>query len=132
MTSLIAMISSGKGTWGQVSSLMRLTQWDKIILICNDFSYENYKVDTPKILKLRIDPKDPQTSIDNLSKVLKKEIPDFEVGLNLSSGDGMEHMIVISAILKAGLGMRFLYADFNELKEMKIFDNQFILDEETF
>ena len=130
MTTLIALISSGKGTWGQVSSLMKLGNWEKVIIICNEFSYENYKVESNKILKLRLDMKNPQDSIDNLSKVLKKEIPDFEVGLNLSSGEGMEHMVVISAILKAGLGMRFVYADYNELKELKIFENTFILDEE--
>lgn len=129
MTSLIALVSSGKGTWGQVASLMRLAKWDKVYLICNDFSYENYKVDSQKILKLRIDEKKPQESVDKLSKFLKKEITDMEVGLNLSSGDGMEHMIVLSSVLKAGLGLRLIYADYEEIKELKIFENEFKFDE---
>lgn len=129
MTSLIALVSSGKGTWGQVASLMRLSKWDKVYLICNEFSYENYKVDSQKILKLKIDEKKPQESVDKLSNFLKKEINDLEVGLNLSSGDGMEHMIVLSSVLKAGLGLRLIYADFNEIKELKIFENEFQMDE---
>lgn len=129
MTSLIALISSGKGSWGQVASLMRLQKWDKIYLICNEFSYENYKVDSQKILKLKIDEKKPQESLDKLANFFKKDITDLEVALNLSSGDGMEHMIVLSSVLKAGLGLRFIYADYDELIELKLFENEFKFDE---
>ena len=35
---LIALLSTGKGTWGQVSGLMTHGEWDKIILLGSDFS----------------------------------------------------------------------------------------------
>ena len=123
MTSLIALISSGKGTWGHVASIIKQGSWDKVYLICNEFSYENYKVDNQSVIKLKIDEKKPQESTDKLAKFFKKEIKDLEVGLNLSSGDGMEHMIVLSSVLKAGLGLRLMYSDYEGLKELKIFND---------
>ena len=35
---LIALLSSGKGTWSQVSGLMNYGEWDKVILIGGDFA----------------------------------------------------------------------------------------------
>jgi hypothetical protein len=127
---LIAMISSGKGTWGKVNSLIKIGEWDKIYLICNDFSDKNFKIDVPNLMKLIINEKRPQKSINILSKFLRKEIKDeLDVALNLDSGNGMEHMILISAILKSGLGLRMVYPDNNEVKELKIMES-FIVEEE--
>ena len=36
MVTLVALLSSGKGTWGQVNSLIKLAKWDKIYLICKN------------------------------------------------------------------------------------------------
>lgn len=120
------MLSSGKGTWGQVNSLIKLGDWDKIYLICNDFAYENFDIDQTKTIKLKIDEKHPDKSIRILSQFFKKDIKDFEVGLNLISGSGLEHMAILSAILKAGLGVRLIYADMNEVKEFKISDEKYM------
>ena len=35
---LICLLSSGKGTWAQVSGLMKHGEWEKIILIGDDFA----------------------------------------------------------------------------------------------
>jgi len=118
MVTLVALLSSGKGTWGQVNSLIKLAKWDKIYLICNDFAYENFEL------------KDPTESFQTFSEIFKKEIKDFEVALNITSGVGLEHMTIISAILKAGLGVRFVYADFDEVKEFEILDQKFIPEED--
>lgn len=130
MTSLIAMLSSGKGTWGQVNNLIKIGEWERVYLICNEFSYENFEVNSQKIIKLKIDENKPQKNIDILSKFFKKEIKDFEVAINLVSGSGLEHMALLSAILKAGLGMRFVYVYNNEINEMKIFEGPIIDNEE--
>ena len=39
---------------------------------------------------------------------LKDKISDTEVAVNVISGTGKEHMAIISAILKMGLGIRLI------------------------
>ncbi len=132
MTSFIAMLSSGKGTWGYVNSLIKLEKWDRVYLICNDFAYENFDVQSQKIIKLKIDEKHIEKSVRILSSFLKKDVKDFEVAINLTSGCGDEHMITLASILKAGLGMRFVYFENNEAKEIELLDEKYISSEEDY
>lgn len=132
MTTLIAMLSSGKGTWGHVNSLIGLREWDKVYLICNDFSHENFEVKSQNIIKLKIDEKNIEKSLRILSGFFKKEVRDFEVALNLVSGSGIEHMIVLSSVLKAGLGLRFVYSENNEMKEVELLDEKYVPQEDLF
>ena len=130
MATLIACVSSGKGTWAEVNNIMKSEKWDKIYLICSQFAYENFEVDLNKATKLKFDEKNPQKSFEILSNFFKKQIKEFEVALNLTSGIGMEHMGILSAILKAGLGVRFIYFDMNEIKEFEILEGSYESEEE--
>ena len=55
---LVALLSTGKGTWGQVSGLIKKGEWDKIIILGDDFAknftsekkIEFVKIDTNKKL----------------------------------------------------------------------------------
>tara|TARA_Y100000034_G_scaffold101982_1_gene126613 strand:+ start:570 stop:920 length:351 start_codon:yes stop_codon:yes gene_type:complete len=103
---LVALLSSGQGTWGQVSGLMKHGEWEKIILIGDDFAkdfkhekqFEFIKVDLNKKLKeLR----------DTLSEKLKGKFEGLEVAVSIASGDGKEHMALISALINLPVGIRF-------------------------
>lgn len=103
---LVALLSSGKGSWAQVSGLMKHREWDKIVLIGDDFAkdfthdkkFEFVKVDLNKKLKdLR----------DELSEKLNGKFDGMEVALSIASGDGKEHMALVSALLNLPLGVRF-------------------------
>jgi len=103
---LVALLSSGKGSWAQVSGLMKHGEWDKIVLIGDEFAkdfthdkeFEFVKVDLNKKLKdLR----------DELSEKLKGKFDSMEVALSIASGDGKEHMALVSALLNLPLGVRF-------------------------
>jgi len=48
MNILVALISSGKGTWNQVSQLIKANNWNHVYLVCNDFGYSNFNVDLNK------------------------------------------------------------------------------------
>lgn len=103
---LIALLSSGEGTWAQVSGLIKFGQWDKIILIGNDFAskftcekpFEFIKVNTnQRIKELR----------DEIAEKIKGKISGMEVALSIASGDGKEHMALISALINVPVGIRF-------------------------
>jgi hypothetical protein len=122
MVSLIVLVSSGKGTFGYVNQLLNQNSFDKIYLICNPFSYEKFDIDSTKAVKLKYEEKKIEESFKKISEFLKKEIKDFEVALNIFSGTGIEHMALISAVLRAGLGVRFIYIEDKEIKEFEILE----------
>ena len=35
---LVALLSTGKGSWAQISGLMKYGEWEKVILIGSDFA----------------------------------------------------------------------------------------------
>lgn len=103
---LIALLSTGKGTWAQVSGLMNHGDWEKVILLGSDFAkqfthekkFEFIEVDLNKKLK---DLK------EEIQKKLKGKINGTEVALSIASGNGKEHMALISALINLPVGIRF-------------------------
>lgn len=102
---LIALLSSGKGTWGQVSGLVKQGEWDKILLIGNDFArkftiekkHEFIEIQGGSLTQLK----------QEISEKLKNKIKGTEVALSIASGTGKEHMALISALLNIPVGIRF-------------------------
>lgn len=103
---LVALLSSGQGSWAQVSGLMKYGEWDNIILIGSDFAksfthekpFEFINVDlNKKIADLR----------EDLLKKLKGKINGTETALSIASGEGKEHMALISALINLPVGIRF-------------------------
>ena len=103
---LIALLSTGKGTWGQISGLMNYGEWDKIILIGSDFA-KDFKHDKEfEFIKADLDKKLKDLK-EELSQKLKGKINGTEVALSIASGDGKEHMALISALINLPVGIRF-------------------------
>ena len=103
---LVALLSSGKGTWGQVSGLLKQGDWDKIILLGDSFAktftsekkFEFIQVDTnKKLIELK----------KEVLEKLKGKINGTEVALSIASGNGKEHMAIISSLLSLPVGIRF-------------------------
>ena len=103
---LIALLSSGKGTWAQVSGLMKFGEWDKIVIVGDDFAkdfthekdFEFVKVNlTKKIKSLK----------EEFANKLKGKFNGLEVAISIASGDGKEHMALVSALINLPLGVRF-------------------------
>lgn len=103
---LICLLSKDERSWGQVSGLMKHGEWEKIILVGGEegktFSHEKkfdfVKVDLSKKL---IDLKE-----DLLNK-LKGKFSGMEIGCSIASGDGKEHMALVSALINVPVGIRF-------------------------
>lgn len=119
MTELIALVSSGKGSWGHVGRLITDHKWDKILLITNDFGKENFKP-TKDVEYIIVDP--IRTGLNEMCDQIKKgldgKIKGTEVALNLISGSGKEHMAVLSSILKLGVGFRLIALTQDGMKEV--------------
>src|SRR4030067_2825950 len=103
---LVALLSSGKGSWAQVSGLVKHGEWDNIIILGDDFAQKFTHEKKLEFVKININ----QRIGDLREKFLKKfkgKINGTEVALSIASGDGKEHMALISALINTPVGIRF-------------------------
>jgi len=118
MTELVACLSTGKGTWGHVSRLIADGTWEKIILITNDFGKENFTNEKDAAM-ITVESRKPILElVEDVKKALEGKLTGPEVAVNIVSGDGKEHMALISALLKLGLGIRFVALTKEGIKEI--------------
>jgi len=118
MTELITCLSTGKGTWGHVSRLIQDGEWEKVFLITNDFGKENFSAEENSEF-LVVDPNQGLRELrDNMYNQLKDKITGTEVGINIVSGTGKEHMALVSAVLKLGVGVRLVALTQEGVKEL--------------
>ena len=102
----ISLLSSGKGTWAQVSGLMTHGNWEKIILLGDDFA-KDFKHDKKfEFIKVDLNQKIKDLKLD-LQKKLAGKFEGMEVACSIASGDGKEHMALISALINLPVGVRF-------------------------
>lgn len=124
MTSLIACLSSGKGTWAQLLEVIRGAEWDKVFLITNYFGKEKFRENDVELICLDLN-KSPDIISDQIISSLHGKHLGAEVAINLTSGTGNEHMALLSAVLKLGLGIRFVYSKNGKVEELKLFNFSF-------
>lgn len=103
---LVCLLSTGKGTWAQVSGLMTHGEWENIILLGNDFAKDFKHEKKFEFIKIDLDKKIKDLKDEFLQK-LKGKINGTEVALSIASGDGKEHMALISSLLNLPVGIRF-------------------------
>ena len=103
---LIALLSSGKGTWAQVSGLMKYGEWDKIIVLGDDFSKQFTHQKQFEFVNINLNQKIMDLREDFMKK-LKGKVNGVEVALSIASGDGKEHMALVSALINLPVGIRF-------------------------
>ena len=117
MTDLVCCLSTGKGTWVEVARLINNHSWDNIYLITNDFGKEKF-TSNKEVKFILVD-------VNKGMEVMKNEIQESlkdklsgEIAVNFTSGSGKEHMALLSALLKTGIGMRFVVPVDSEIKEI--------------
>ena len=108
MVTLVACLSTGKGTWGHVGRIIEDESWDSVILITNEYGRENFKKnDKTELISVNFSAGMKELR-GEIYTVLKEKIKDTEVGVNFVSGTGKEHMAFIAALLKLGIGIRLV------------------------
>ncbi|MBI4983542.1 hypothetical protein HZC32_02760 [Candidatus Woesearchaeota archaeon] len=113
MPTLIALLSTGKGTWAEVSRIIQAHNWNRVFLITNKFGEENFrnKRDNTFLVVVDADNSDLLSLTEQIKQQLKPKISDFEVALNLASGSGKEHMALLEAVLELGFNFRVVTVD---------------------
>ena len=128
MTTLVAPLGYGKGTWVKLFKLIDSADWETIILVAAPFfakrfaerGYTGDEEKNKKIILITIDSENMgyTEAIGKLSKELSNKVLGVEVALNLLSGTGKEHMIILSSLLKLGFGIRLVDIENNEMKDL--------------
>ena len=118
MPELVACLSTGKGSWSHISRLMDDKNWSKIFLITNEYGLQNFKAGkNTELIAVNAD-QGLRELRDEIYSKLKEKIKDTEVGLNLASGTGKEHMALLSAMLMLGIGIRLTAVTKNGIEEI--------------
>ena len=118
MTDLVACLSSGEKSQAHVARLINDVDWSNIFIITNEFGKSNFK-SNKKINFILVDFQKPVFNlIEDIQKGLKGGITDLEVALNIVSGTGKEHMAILSALLKLGVGVRLMAVTKDGIKEL--------------
>ena len=118
MTDLVACLSTGKGTWTHVKGVISGCEWDNIFLITNEFGREKFSSEKKVELIVVDSNKQLLELVEDIKKQLKDKISGTEVALNLASGTGKEHMAILSAVLKLGIGVRLVALAKEGVKEI--------------
>lgn len=102
---LVAWIGKGQNSWGQVAGVINKGEWDSIVLIGDSFGrkfntqkdFEFIEAGSSGLVELK----------EEILKKLRGKFKGTEVALSIASGEGKEHMALISALLNIPVGIRF-------------------------
>jgi len=90
----MAILGVGKGTWGHVARLISEEEWDKILLISNEWGKENFapaKECDWIIVNNR-------AGFEIIKDEIKSKLPESDIVVSLISGSGKEHMALLAAL----------------------------------
>lgn len=118
MTDLVAFLGTGKGTSEHVKRVIEGEEWENIFLITDKNHKDSLKT-SKKVQFIIINTEKYLTEmVEEIKDKLKGKINGFEVGVNVVSGTGKEHMALLSALLKLGLALRFVALTTKGVKEV--------------
>jgi len=121
MAHLIASLGSDKETWNNVNAVIQSGFFDKIYIITTESCERNYTKPIIKstinitIIKINFN-KSIEELVPELYIILKRyfledKIQDLDIAVNITSGTGKEHAIIISTLMKLGYGIRLVDLD---------------------
>jgi hypothetical protein len=96
MNVFLGVLSTGKGTWGQVAHIIDNKDYDKVYLVSNEWAQDKFNC-TKTINWIIIDPRKGFSEImDDLEKQWPTDIQ--EIDLNIHSGSGKEHSAILALL----------------------------------
>jgi len=110
--SFLGVLGVGKGTWGHVARLITEGQYDKVLLVSNEWGKANFKPSRECewiLLNNRV-------GFEALKDEIKSKLPDGEIAVSLASGSGKEHMAVLAALKEKGSNYKIVTLTANGVK----------------
>ena len=89
-----------------MSGLLKHGEWDNIIILGSEFAQKFTSEKKFEFIKVDLDKSLGDLREEFIEK-LKGKIKGTEAALSIASGDGKEHMALISALLNLPVGIRF-------------------------
>jgi hypothetical protein len=120
MTDLIVMISTGKGTWKEVTDVINQEKWDKVYIVTSKFGAEKFTSISKNQEKayVLIDPDQEVKEIKERIILQLKDQLKTEVAVNFISGSGKEHMALMGALISLGVGIRMVVPGLEKIEEV--------------
>lgn len=105
---MVVFLGEDKENWGQVTALVKRADAEKIIVVRNKKA-EGFPLNE-KCEEVVVDSDKPLIELkeEMMNKLKPKLSGDFEVSLSIASGNGKEHMALISALLSVPVGIRIV------------------------
>lgn len=104
---LVASIGADRESWGQLSALIAHGTWEKVILIRSN-TVEGFPL-IEGIEEIVADTTLPLLELKaHLAAELKPRLSELDACVSIASGNGKEHMALISALLSIPTGIRFV------------------------
>lgn len=113
---LVALISTGKGSWNEVSDIIEKGDWEKIILVGNEFGRKFTPKKQADFVSVNLDA-DIETLKSEMMLKLKNKLSGMEVALSIASGTGKEHSALISTLISIPVGVKFVASAQNKIIE---------------
>ena len=104
---LICLLSKDEGSWAQISGLMKYGNWEKIVLVGGEKAKTFGHEKEFEFVKIDLDKKLVNLK-EEFSKKLKGKFDGMEVACSIASGNGKEHMSLVSGLLGLPMGVRFV------------------------
>jgi hypothetical protein len=104
---LVAYLGRNRESWGQVSALINKTKWDKVVIV-KEKNTDEFPIEVNETIKVDCDQPITLLKTEMMDKLKSKLSGEFEVALSIASGNGKEHMAIISALLNIPVGVRLV------------------------
>jgi hypothetical protein len=104
---LVAFLGNDKESWGQISALIKRGKWERVVIVKSKEA-ENFPGDVNEIVNVNTEQPISVVKKEMMDKLRDKLSGDFEVALSIASGNGKEHMAIISALLSIPVGIRLV------------------------
>ena len=98
MKVFMGVLSTGKGTWGQVAHIIKEEDYSKVYLISNEWAQDKFACEK-EVAWIIID---PRKGFSEILEDLKKQWPSDlkEIELSIHSGSGKEHSAILAILLE--------------------------------
>ncbi len=102
--SFLAVLGIGKGTWGHVARLIAENEWDRILLVSNEWGQQNF-APSKEAEWIMVN---NRAGFEVLKDMIKEKLPEGDIAVSLISGSGKEHLALIAALKEKGSSYQFV------------------------